>query len=34
MFYFDSVKTETGNGDSSANSTVLRYSDILEITEI
>jgi hypothetical protein len=34
MFYFDSVKTETGNGDSSANSAVLRYSDILELTKI
>jgi hypothetical protein len=34
VFYFDSVKTDSENGVSSANSTVLRYSDILEITEI
>ena len=34
IFYFDSVRTESGNPDSSANSTVLRYSDILELTKI
>ena len=34
MFYFDSVKTDSQKGASSANSTVLKYSDILELTEI
>lgn len=34
MFYFDSVKTEAIGADSSANSTVLRYNDILELTRI
>ena len=34
MFYFDSVKTDSENGASSANSAVLRYGDILELTKI
>ena len=34
IFYFESDRTDTNAGDSSANSTILRYSDILELTKI
>lgn len=34
MFYFDSVKTDVPNDDISANSTVLKYNDILELSKI
>ncbi len=34
MFYFDSVKTESTAEAGSANSAALRYSDILELSEI
>lgn len=34
MFYFDSVKTDSNNDAGSANSAVLRYNDILELTKI
>jgi hypothetical protein len=34
IFYFDSDRTESQKDDTSANSTILRYSDILELTKI
>lgn len=34
IFYFDSVKTDVPDADNSANSAVLKYNDILELSKI